>query len=185
MVWWPGPEWVEGLKFRLAFQNKAVVREAFQGWRGQYYTLGPSGDPATAPGGVPAPPTNFVEARAELLRRLAEDRREGGASEGTRAAARTYDTWVWHDLVAPLVALARMQRDPLLMNAMAELANVSGLLHRLSPTLHDLQSRALDGARARGRGEEDTHALFLQHGQLSVRLAALLKIVCQLRKASS
>jgi hypothetical protein len=174
-VWRPPPERIEQIAFRLRFRDAALVREALASWRKELSPVKSFGDPATAPGGGPAAPANFVEARANLLRLLEEDRRDGGVSEDTRAASRTYEDLLQRDLVRPVLEWARAQRDPVLMNTGVELANVCEMLHRLSPALHDLQARALERGLGRGGGEEPTPALLIQHAQLNARLAALLK----------
>jgi hypothetical protein len=183
-VWRPPPEWVERLRFWLRFRDAALVRAGFwSGWREQLSPLKSFVDPATGPARAPAPGAGFGKARANLVRLLGEDRRCGGVSEGTRAAARAHEERVQRDLIEPLLEWAWRERDPVVRNLGVELASVCEQLHRATPVLHALQASALERGAGRGGGEETTHPLVIEHARQSAQLASLLKALCQLRRA--
>ena len=88
-----------------------------------------------------------MEAQAELLAALADDRAAGGQAHRVRRALSVYEAMVQRDLVAPLQGWALEDSDPVIRNAGAELAAVCGLIHRLSPILADLQGARFERAR--------------------------------------
>jgi hypothetical protein len=182
VVWRPTDEARENFQFRSSLRDVALVRElVLEGtdpWD-PFDSFSCQGAPSD---GEPAraPPT-VATAHADLLATLGENRPQGRSPEFARDLVRAYDALVQRDLVAPLQAWALASDDPAFRNAGMELATVAGLLHRLSPRLHELTARQLE--RPDGRdGDFLPRDLLAQYLQLNNRFAILLKNLGQWRE---
>jgi hypothetical protein len=134
-----------------------------------------------ASGGCPAtPPANFVEAQADVLAVLAEERHLGGPSERARKALGTYDQLMRRDVITPLQTWALASGDPVVQAAGFELGEVSVMLRRMSVALHDLQGEHLQG---RPGLEARIDKLLQQYLQLVGRFAQLLHSLSTWRRA--
>lgn len=85
------------------------------------------------------------------------------------------------DLIWPLQQWALASADPVVRNAGTELATISALLHRLSPSLQEVLVARLGNAGP-ADGELVPAKLFQQYLQLSGRFAGLMKALWQWRK---
>jgi hypothetical protein len=105
---------------------------------------------------------------------LADDRAAGGLPRRVREARALYEGLVERDLVRPLQEWALASADPVVRSAGLELAAASGLLHRMSPLLADLQASRFE--RARDGGLEPVPAGALgQYLTLAGRFGSLLR----------
>jgi hypothetical protein len=92
----------------------------------------------------------------------------------TRQALETYAAAVRQHLTEPLRAWALGCQDPLARNAGTELASVCGLVHQISPMIHELQGRSLESL-LQGGPDVLPSGLFAQFLRLGERFGSLLR----------
>jgi hypothetical protein len=180
-VWWPSSEQVEGLTARLKFQDADLVGDYLreQSERGYDYDLFTDTEKPFRRE-QESSPTNCVEAHAQLIACLAEERQERCLPEKMRDALAQYETLVHRDVIEPMQIWALHQPSPIVRSAGLKLADVAWLVHRLSPQLHDLQLHELHSARL-----EDTELLpspvHKQYVDLCKQYSAIAKAIRQWR----
>lgn len=169
-VWRPSASFFENLRFRIALKNVKLVQELLRDSLDELHDFERAGDQQQDQGEA----VSLLTVQEELQARLAEDRAHGRSSHRVRMALHRYEALVQQDLIAPLYAWAMASDDPVVRNAGVELASVCGLIHRMTPGLHELQRSQLDRA-LRTEGELIPAALFEQYLKLLNRLGSLIR----------
>jgi hypothetical protein len=148
-VWRPGVEDLKRLTYRLRFHDFDLVQKTLATSVDDLFDLDYVRRVGTSDEIEPEPMT-FGTARAQLLASLAETKRNRQVSERVREATATYEAIVQRDLVGPMLEWALRQHNPVIRNAATEFAELTAVMHRMSPLLHDKLVRHLEengGAR--------------------------------------
>jgi hypothetical protein len=176
-VWRPEVEDLERLRYQLRFRDAALIQETLAKSADDLFTLeivakiDPRGDITQAP-------MTVVTARAQLLAVLAENGGTQRFSERLRSAIATYQEMVERDLIAPLQRWALSRQDPILQNAAMEFAELSAVIHRTSPLLHDALVRRL--AKYGGAPDDVRSSLMQEFLQNQNRYCSLAKTINRL-----
>jgi hypothetical protein len=169
MAWQPSSQDLENLRFRLKFGSPRLIGDLLRDSADalvDFEHLPNENDPA--------PASDCVEAKAQLLAALADDRAAGGQFQRARKALPVYEEMVQRDLIAPLQEWAKNSPDPIIRNAGLQLASVCNLLHESSPLLASLQSSQFERAW-RGDGELIPEKLLAQYLALIARFSNLVQ----------
>jgi hypothetical protein len=135
-VWRPEIEDLERLRYQFRFRDAALIEETLATSADELFaleivaTIDPRGNSTQAP-------LTVVTTRAQLHAVLAENGGKYRSSERLRSATAAYEETVERDLIAPLEKWALSRQDPIQRNAAMALAEVSALIHRINPLLHD------------------------------------------------
>lgn len=170
LVWRPSPSFFENLRFRIVRKNVELVQELLRDSLDELHDFEREGDQQQGLGEA----VSLLAVQEELQASLAEDRAHGRSSHRVQTALHRYEALVQQDLIAPLYAWAMASDDPVVRNAGVELASVCGLIHRMTPGLHELQRSQLHRA-LRTEGELIPAALFEQYLKLLNRLGSLMR----------
>jgi len=181
-VWQPSREWLEDLRQRLRWKNAAVVHELLADMVVDLEDIDCLVDGHDSAHDIStSAPGNLIAAQAQLLEGLTDDRIDRRISDRVRNARRTYEGLVEQELIQPLQTWALANTDPVIRNAGMDLATICRLLHRLSPTLHELQARLSTDMLERSEGSRKGD-VFKEYLQLSKRLGCLIKDLCHWRR---
>src|ERR1043166_4368258 len=154
-VWRPNSGEIDKICFRLRFRESSLVRDAITSSTERFDLLEDFVDPTNIVENVePRPPTNFVEASAELHARLARNRSRPGEPVATDIAFQRYESLVRGNLITPLQHWALAHDDPVVRSTVVVLAEVGAQLQLLSPRLYDLKAQELSGSGAPRNPEE-------------------------------
>jgi hypothetical protein len=179
-VWRPAPDDIANLRHRLIYRESDLVREWCLAAREQLQDLTALVDSGDAARGETR--ADFVQAQAELLAALAEDRRLEQASERTQTARELYERSMAQELIQPLQQWAISSGDPIEQNWGIELGEIFRLLHRLSPYMQEIQARQLAGGPF-AQAPPDFAEAYAQHAKLCQRAAALTNAIARHRRS--
>jgi hypothetical protein len=179
-VWRPAPDDIANLRHRLVYRESDLVREWCLAAREQLQDLTALADSADAARGEA--PADFVQAQAELLAALAEDRRLEQASERTQTARELYERSMEQELIQPLQQWAISSEDPIEQNFRIQLGEIFRLLHRLSPHIQEIQARQLAGGPF-AQAPPDFAEACSQHAKLCQRAVTLTDAIARHRRS--
>jgi hypothetical protein len=170
-VWQPSHAFLENLRYRIQFEDVDLVRDLMLESADELHDFEPLAA-ALSPGSQVH--QDFVSARANLLRRYA-DNEPGGEGVGPSASAvATYREAVRRELTDPLRAWALASHDPVTRNAIVELASRFEMLHQAGPALHEHWQRILDD-RLPAHVRVQASRLFDQYLKLSSSTGSAMK----------